>query len=299
VSEALAIEFVGVSKHYGPREALTSLDLQVPKGSIYGFVGRNGAGKTTTIKVLLGMTRPTSGHARVLDRPASEPASSLEIRRRTGFVSEDKDLYDFMTVGEIVAFTAHYYPRWRVDLQERYLRAFELPLSANVQTLSRGARSKLGLLLACCRGAELLVLDEPTSGLDPAVADEVLQLLVTHVTREDATVFMCSRHLADIGQIADRVGIIHRGQMVLTGALEELRDGFRRIQIVFDHDAPPITFRAPGVVRVRRDGRVLTVTARGHVDDIRAEAWASGAVSIDVAAVPLKDMFLDLVAAED
>ena len=299
MSDPLVIECAGLSKQYGSSPALAALDLAVPKGSIDGFLGRNGAGKTTTIKILLGMAHPTSGHVRVFGVPASDPASSVEIRRRTGFVSEDKDLYDFMTVAEIIAFTARCYPRWRTDLQERYTRAFELPLPTKVKALSRGTRTKLALLLAFCRGADLLVLDEPTSGLDPVVAEEVLQLLVGHVAREEATVFMSSHQLAEVDQIADRIGVIHRGRMVLTGVLDDLRDSFRRVQIVFEHDAPSVTFTTPGVVRVRRNGRVLSVTASGHVADISAEARALGAVSVDVDAMPLKDMFLEIVAAED
>lgn len=299
MADPLVIECAGLTKQYGPLQALAGLDLQVPKGSIYGFLGRNGAGKTTTIKVLLGMVHPTGGRVRVFDVPANEPGSSVAIRRRTGFVSEDKDLYEFMTVAEIIGFTARCYPRWRTDLQERYTRTFELPVAAKAKTLSRGMRTKLALLLAFCRGAELLVLDEPTSGLDPVVAEEVLQLLVGHVAREETTVFLSSHQLAEVNQIADRVGVIHRGRMVLTGVLDDLRDSFRRMQIVFEQDAPAVTFTTPGVVRMRRHGRVLSVTVSGQVAGISAEARALGAVSVDVEAMPLKDMFLEIVAAED
>jgi ABC-2 type transport system ATP-binding protein len=299
VADPLVVDCAGLSKQYGSVAALAALDLQVPKGSIYGFLGRNGAGKTTTIKVLLGMVHPTAGRVRVFDLPATDPVSSVEIRRRTGFVSEDKDLYDHMTVAEVIGFTAGCYPRWRTDLQERYTRTFGLPVSARVKALSRGTRTRLALLLAFCRGADLLVLDEPTSGLDPVVAEEVLQLLVGHVAREEATVFLSSHQLAEVDQIADRIGVIHRGRMVLTGELDELREAFRRVQIVFEHEAPEVTFRSPGVVRVRRHGRVLSVTANGHVAGISAEARAFGAVSVDVEAMPLKEMFLEIVTAED
>src|SRR5262249_10154680 len=157
------IETVDLRKRYGPVDALAGLNLLVPRGSISGFLGRNGAGKTTTIKVLLGMARPTSGHGRVFGLASDAAAPSVEIRRRTGFVSEDKDLYDYMTVEEIVRYTAAFYPRWRADLEARYLRRFDLPPTRKIKALSRGMRTKLALLLALCRSAELLVLDEPTS----------------------------------------------------------------------------------------------------------------------------------------
>ena len=217
MADPFVIETADLRKHYDGVEALRGLSLQVPAGSIYGFLGRNGAGKTTTIKVLLGMARPTSGHARVFGLAADAQDASVDIRRRTGFVSDDKDLYDYMTVEEMIRFTAAFFPRWRADLEQRYLRKFELPLDRKVKALSRGMRTKLALLLALCRGAELLILDEPTSGLDPAMTEEVLQALVAHVASEEMTVFFSSHQIAEVDQIADHVAIIDRGRAVVTG----------------------------------------------------------------------------------
>jgi ABC-2 type transport system ATP-binding protein len=299
MADALVIEATDVRKRYDGVDALDGLTLHVPAGSIYGFLGRNGAGKTTTIKVLMGMTRPTGGSARVFGLAADAAASSVEIRRRTGFVSEEKDLYDFMTVAEIIRFTASFYPRWRAELEQRYLRTFALPLDRKVKALSRGTRTKLALLLAFCRGAELLVLDEPTAGLDPAVAEEVLQALVAHVAREEMTVFFSSHQIAEVDQIADRIAIVDRGRVAVSGALDDLRERFRRIQFVFDGDAPAPTFRTPGVTRVRRSGRVLTVVSSVGAEPIVDEARALQPVSVDVGPVTLKDIFLETVAAED
>jgi ABC-type multidrug transport system ATPase subunit len=299
VADPFVIEASELRKHYGGVEALRGLSLQVPPGSIYGFLGRNGAGKTTTIKVLLGMARPASGHARVFGLPADAQDASVDIRRRTGFVSEDKDLYDYMTVEEMIRFTAAFFPRWRADLQQRYLGRFELPPHRKVKALSRGMRTKLALLLAMCRGAELLILDEPTSGLDPAMTEEVLQALVAHVASEEMTVFFSSHQIAEVDQIADRVAIIDRGRTVVTGALDDLRESFRRIQLVFDGDAPEAAFRAPGVERVWRKGRVLTVLSSAGADRILDEARALNPVSADVVPVTLKEIFLETVAAED
>jgi ABC-2 type transport system ATP-binding protein len=271
----------------------------VPPGSIFGFLGRNGAGKTTAIKVLLGMARPTSGEARVFGLPSQVPDASVEIRRRTGFVSDDKDLYDYMSVAEMIRFTAPFFPRWRADLEERYLRRFELPLDRRVKAFSRGMRTKLALLLALCRGAELLILDEPTSGLDPAMTEEVLQALVTHVAGEEMTVFFSSHQIAEVEQIADRVAIIDRGRAVVSGALDDLKEKFRRIQLVFDGDAPETAFRAAGVERVRRKGRVLSVLSSAGSDDVVSEARRLNPLSVDVVPVTLKEIFLETVAVED
>jgi ABC-2 type transport system ATP-binding protein len=294
-ADPFVIETSELRKIYDGVEAVRGLNLQVPAGSIYGFLGRNGAGKTTTIKILLGMARPSGGHARVFGLASDAQEASVEIRRRTGFVSEDKDLYGYMTVAGIIRFTAAFYPRWRDDLEQRYLRGFELPPERKVKALSRGMRTKLALLLALCRGAELLVLDEPTSGLDPAMIEEVLQALVSHVASEGGTVFFSSHQIAEVDQIADRVAIIDRGRAVLTGALDDIRENYRRIQLVFDGAAPAPTFHAPGIVRVTPQGRVLTVISSAGADRVLDEARRLSPVSVDVVPVTLKEIFLETV----
>jgi len=298
VTEQPIITTSGLYKSYDGVEAVRGLDLQVPAGSICGFLGRNGAGKTTTIKILLGMARPTRGEARVFGLLAHSPQASAAIRLRTGFVGEEKDLYPYMTVAEMVRFAAAFYPRWRRDLEQRYLRRFELPAERKVKALSRGMRTKLALLLALCRGADLLILDEPTAGLDPAITEEVLQALVTHVGAEAMTVFFSSHHIAEVEQIADRVAIIDRGRSVVAGALDDVRQAFCRVEMVFDGEAPEAELRAPGVIQVRRSGRVLVVVSRGGADPIVSAARALRPKSIDVVPLTLKEIFLASLGEE-
>lgn len=298
VNDRTVIETAGLTKRYDDVEALRGLDLQVPSGSIFGFLGRNGAGKTTTIKVLLGMARPTSGDARIFGVPCDGP-QGVDIRRRTAFVSDDKDLYDYMTVGEMIAFTRSFYPRWRDDLEQAYLRKFELTPDRNIKTLSRGTRTKLSLLLALSRGAELLMLDEPTSGLDPAMAEDVLQALVSHVAGEGSTVFFSSHQLTEVEQIADHVAIIDRGQTVVSGSLDDLRAQYQRIQMVFEGDAPEFRVHAPGTHRVTRKGRVVTILSSHAGAEVIDELRGYRPVSLDVSPVSLKEIFLESVRTED
>jgi len=290
----LIVETSELRKSYDGVEALRGLDLQLPAGSICGFLGKNGAGKTTTIKILLGLAHPTSGVARVFGS-----AIDASARQRIGFVSEEKDLYGYMTVDDMIRFTAAFFPRWRADLQQRYVRKFDLPLMRKVKELSRGTRTKLALLLAFCRGAELLIFDEPTSGLDPAMANDVLQAIIGHVANEAMTVFFSSHQIAEVDQIADRVVIIDRGRSIVAGTLDDLREKFCRIEIVFGGEAPAVTFRAPGVLRTKRMGRVISVFSNAGADDIAAEASALGAVSVDVMPVTLKEIFLESVSEEE
>ncbi len=297
MTDADVIDIADLHKHYdgSDADALRGLTLGVPRGSIFGLLGRNGAGKTTTIKVLLGMARPTSGAARVFGLPADVPASSVAIRRRTGYVSEDKDLYDTMTVDQIIRFTAGFFPTWRHDVALRYRRAFDLPADRQVRDLSRGTRTKLALLLGLSRGAELVILDEATSGLDPAATEDVLQALVGHAASDGTTIFLSTHRLDEVDRIADHVAILDRGRAVVAGALDEVRSAYRRLQWVFDGEAPDATFRSPGVVRVQRRGRVLTALTRGSADRLAAEAHSLGPASVEILPVTLKDIFLETV----
>jgi ABC-2 type transport system ATP-binding protein len=299
MTDRFVIEATDVWKHYDDAEALRGLTLQVPAGSICGFLGKNGAGKTSTIKLLLGMAQPTKGAVRVFGEPPSGGESGAAIRRRIGFVSEDKDLYEYLTVGEMIAFTRPFYPGWRPDLERKYVQAFDLTPNRNVKDLSRGMRTKLALLLALCHGAELLILDEPTSALDPAAADEILKILVTHVSAADTTVFFSSHHLAEVEQVADHVAIIDRGKTVVAGPLDDLRHRYQRIQVVFDGEAPPMFLRSPGVQRVDSRGRMVTILSASGSTALLDEVRGYGPATIDVLPVTLKEIFLDTVRTED
>lgn len=298
MAEDLIIDTADVRKAYGDVQALAGLDLRVPRGAICGLLGRNGAGKTTTIKVLLGMVRPTAGRASVFGLSATDARSSVEIRKRAAFVSEDKDLYNGVTVGDLVRFTAAFYPHWRAALVSEYLAAFELRSEATVKQLSRGMRTKLALLLALSTGAELLILDEPMSGLDPAAVEQVLKIIVTQAGRDGTTVLFSSHQLADVEQIADRVAIVDRGRVAVDGALDDLKAEYRRIDLVFDGAAPDAAFRSKGVVSLRREGRVLSVLCRATERDVLDEARALNPTGVDVQPVTLKEVFLETVGVE-
>ena len=299
MTDSFIIETAGLRKRFESHEALCGLDLHVPAGSICGFLGRNGAGKTTTIKILLGMARASAGTARVFGLNAGNAAAGVAIRSRCAFVSEEKDLFDSMTVTESIRFTASFYPRWRQDLETRYLRRFDLRAESQVKTLSGGMRTKLALLLALSRGAELLILDEPTSALDPAATEEVLQALVAHVANEEMTVFFSSHQIAEVEQIADRVSIIHRGRMVLESGLDDLRENFRRIDAVFEGPAPNPLLRTRGVEGIRRDGRALSVMVSAGEGAITEEIHLLNPVSLSVFPVTLKDIFLEVTGRDE
>lgn len=291
------IEVRGLSKSYRGARALNGLDLRVEQGSVYGFLGRNGAGKTTTIKLLMGLLRADSGEARVLGMPPTGK-TSVEIHRRTGFVTEEKELYPYMTVAEMIRFTRSFFPRWRDDLEKRYLRMFELPLERKTPALSKGMRSKLMLLLAVCRGAELLILDEPSDGLDPAAVEDMLRELMAMAAAEGITIFFSSHQLHEVEQIADHICIIDSGRAVVAGSLDDLKCQYQRVQIILDRElAAPVQWAAR-VEHVREVGRTVSLLVNGNSDALLAQAQSLPGASVERFPVTLKEIFLEHVRSQ-
>jgi ABC-type multidrug transport system ATPase subunit len=289
------IEISGLRKSFRDHPALCGFDLKVPAGSIFGFLGRNGAGKTTTIKLLVGMLKPDAGSARVFGLPVSEPAASLTIRRRTGLVTEEKELYPYMTVDRIIRFTRPFFPGWRSDLEQRYRNLFELPPNRKIGELSKGMRSKLMLLLAIARAPELLILDEPSDGLDPAIVEDVLRELVSLSASEGITIFFSSHQLAEVEQIADHVSIIDRGKAVIGDSLDDLKARYRRLHVVFENE-PRVPVRwAEGAEHVYQHGRAVSILASRNVEQLVAQARSIPGASVEQFPVSLKEIFLEHV----
>ncbi|HZT31626.1 MAG TPA: ABC transporter ATP-binding protein [Bryobacteraceae bacterium] len=291
------IETHALAKRYGDVDAVHALSFQIRGPSITGFLGRNGAGKSSTIRMLLGMIKPTAGSGMVLGHRIDDPKQSLLIRRRTAYIGEEKGLYAYMTVEQLVRFTSSFYPDWRPDIEQRLLRMYQLPLRRKVKALSKGMRTKLALLLALSRRPALLILDEPTEGLDPVSIEELLQML-TGIAAEGTTVFFSSHQLAEVERIADSILIIERGRLVLDVSLDHLRENYRRVTAGFPARPPEAEFRLPGVERVRASGRQITVLASRNADAIVERARSLSAVSVEVEPVSLREIFLDAVRTD-
>ncbi len=297
MADSWVIETTALTKRYGKFEAVRQLDLRVGAGRITGFLGRNGAGKSSTIKMLLGMSHPSSGTGRLLGRPIDDERESRESRKHVAYVAEDKQTYAYMTVAQMVAFTRSFYSDWRPEVEARLLRQYDLPPGRRVKALSKGMRTKLALLLALARQPELLILDEPSEGLDPVSIEELLQALVA-AAADGTAVFFSSHQIAEVERIADHVCVIDRGRLVLDASLEQIRDQHRRIELGFASDPPSWDWSGEGIGSVRTSGRQITIMARGNADAIIERAYGIGAVSVESSAVSLREVFLDSVVTE-
>ena len=233
-----AIRTCRLTKYYGRRKVVDHLDLRVPRGTVYGLLGRNGAGKSTTLKILAGMVRPDSGRAEVLGEDAG--ALSPATRARVAYLAEGHPLYDWMTVGQAVAFTEAFYPTAPRGHAGQILDHFGLAAGAKIGRLSKGQRAQVSLALALAGDPELLILDDPTLGLDANVRRDFVESMVQIIQRRGRTILFSSHILGDVERIADRVGILVDGVLRVDCPTDHFKRAVRKVVVEFGRAGPPV-----------------------------------------------------------
>lgn len=261
------IETERLTKNYGAWRGIVDVSLSVGTGEVFGFLGPNGAGKTTMIRLLLDLLRPSSGRIRVLgDEPRRNGA---RLRERIGYLPGDYQPGRQERASELLRFLAD--ARGGVTQQriEELADRFELNTSQRISTMSRGNRQKLGIVQAFMHDPDLLILDEPTTGLDPLMQQSFLSL-VREVRATGQTVFLSSHLLAEVRQIADRIGIIREGELVAVEDVAALRErAVRRIELHFDAPVPPEHFTGlAGVRDVRVEGTLVRCVLDGRPNEL-------------------------------
>lgn len=229
------IETSGLSRTFGRTEAVHDLDLTVASGRVTALVGANGAGKTTTLRLLLNLLRPTCGSATILGVD-SRRLGPVQLAR-LGFVSDDLDLPQWMTVRQFLDFSRPFYPTWDRDLEAQLLRDLDLPSSRRLKDLSRGMRMKAVLLSALAHRPELLVLDEPFAALDPLIREELARGIMEVTGHGDWTVLIASHDIEEVERFSDRVVMLDGGRKRLDETTEGLQGRFRRLEVTITEAA--------------------------------------------------------------
>ena len=226
---ASAIRLTALRRRFGKLQALDGVSLEVREGEIYGFLGRNGAGKTTTLKVLMGILRADSGEIELFGDKVKQ--ITVAHKQRIGYVSQEQNFYPWMTALQLGRFVSGFYTRWDDGEFNSLLKALDVPPDRRASELSGGTRAKLGLCLAFAPRPALVLLDEPTAGLDPVARREFNDLLVQVVRERGTTAFFSSHLVAEVEQVANRVGIIQSGQMKFEGEVTTLLKTVRRVVV--------------------------------------------------------------------
>jgi ABC-2 type transport system ATP-binding protein len=283
----ICVRFSAVSKKY-PHFLLDDISLDLPAGSILGFIGANGAGKSTTIRILMGLVRQDSGTVEVLGH--SMPADQVAAKQKIGFVSEDMRLYGATTLAWNMNFMASIYPDWNQAYADKLVQRFDLKPQQKIKGLSHGQRVKAALLLALAHQPRLLVLDEPTTGLDPVARREVLAELMAVLADEERTILFSSHNTLDVEQISDRIAFIDRGRIIDFADKESLLDRWRRLRLVVPSSAALPYL--PGIVAVGGSDRLPVLTTSQFDPAVLSLCTDRGATVQAVDTMTLEEIFV-------
>ena len=282
-----AVTFQNVQKRYSHFN-LELDSLELPTGSIMGFIGANGAGKSTTLRLLLGLVHQDQGQIQVLghDMPHNAANAKWEI----GYVSEDMRLYGNATLEWHMNFMRSIYKNWDETYAKHLLKTFDLRANQNLKGFSHGQRVKAALLLALARRPKLLVLDEPTTGLDPIARSEVLGELMAVLADEQRSVLFSSQNTLDVEQISDQITFIDRGRIVNSSDKESYLQRWRRVRLELPNGVKLPNL--PEAISSNGDGRLVVITTDRYSSEINAKYNALGATVRSVDTMTLEEIFV-------
>jgi ABC-2 type transport system ATP-binding protein len=273
---------------------LSHVNMHVPSGSVYGFLGPNGSGKTTVMRLLIAQLKANSGTITVLgeDMPARYPS----VLSRTGYVPERPHLYQTLTVSDAIALHRAFFATWDQKWADDLLGQFDLDADRKLSSLSKGEAGKVHMLLALAQKPELLVLDEPTDGLDPVVRRDILGAVLNYVTDVHATVLISSHLVHELERICDWVGIMDAGKLIAEVPMQDFKNGLKRLRV---SSAPAEFVNAPFTVLVREktNGVGEQMLVRGWLPGMQDYLTGTGATVREVIDLDLEEGFVEMLRA--
>ena len=290
-----AIETYNLTKSFGKNIAVKDLSLDVPKGSIFAFLGPNGAGKTTTIKTVMNIMIPSQGTATVLgvDSKKLSPAEFLQI----GYVSENQDLPVWMTVKQFLNYCKSMYLNWDDNFCQHLLSQFDLPLNQKLRDLSRGMKMKAALVSSLAYRPKLLIFDEPFSGLDPLVREEFINGVLEITETENWTIFISSHDIDEVERLADWVGMIDKGMLMINEKTENLQRRFRQVELTLSEPLNNLKDFSDEWLLPEQKGRVIRFTDMQYqegISDQKIRSLLPQCTDITAKGMTLREIFLVL-----
>lgn len=279
-----------ITKRFGKFTALKGIDFEVGKGEVFGFIGPNGAGKSTTIRILLGLIQATSGEATIFGKDVWKEA--VEIHKQLAYVPGDVHLWPNLTGGEVIDLFGKLQGGMDQQKRDMLIDRFDLDPTKKCRTYSKGNRQKVALISAFASNAELFILDEPTSGLDPLM-ERIFQESVMELKQEGKSVLLSSHILSEVEKLCDRIGIIRQGEIIETGALDELRHLTRINFVVETKKTISVLENLNGVHQVKEEDGVFSFQVDAqHIDEVIRHISQFGIVKLESTPPTLEDLFM-------
>jgi ABC-2 type transport system ATP-binding protein len=280
-----------LGKAFGERSVLRDLSFDVMPGDVVGVLGKNGAGKTTLLELMLGFTPPTSGEVSVFGHPSRRMPGAVKLR--VGFVPQQDELLDPLSVHDQISLVASFYPDWDAPLVARLCEDWNIDVRARIKSLSTGERQKLSIVLAFGQRPQLLVLDEPVASLDPIARRQFLEQLVELSGDEQRAIVFSSHIVSDIERLANRIWILKQGRLDWQGDLDSLKESIVRLHLRSAAGLPD-RLTIPGQLSLRRLEAGAVAVVRDWSDAAQRELERQIGGSVQREFLNLEEIFLEL-----
>ena len=289
------VEVTRLSRRFGKTMALDEISLHMEPGRVYGLVGANGQGKTTLIKHLLGLLRAKQGSVRVFGMdPVKSP---VEVLQRVGYLSEERDLPEWMRIHELLRYTAAYYPTWSQDYAQELVTTFRLDVTKKIKDLSKGMRAQAGLIAAVAHRPDLLLLDEPSTGLDPVVRKDILNAIIRAVADDGRAALFSSHLLDEVEMMSDYVFMIDQGRLVMEGELDELKERHWFVEASFPSECDTV-HQINGVLSAEKRTGSWLMVCEGELVNFAAAIAAQGGEILKSRTASLQEIFVARVGRQ-
>ena len=283
------IKVSNVTKHFDRFRVLDDMNINVPKGAIYGLVGPNGAGKTTIINHITGMLIPESGNITIDGEAVFENEA---VKQRVLTISDDWFYYTTYSIREMAKFYKSIYKNFSIERYEAIKQIFSIDEKRQIRKLSKGMKKQVAFWLSMSAMPEVLILDEPLDGLDPVMRKQVLNLVISDVAEREMTVLVSSHNLRELEDICDWVGIIHKGHMIIEKPLDDLKGSVQKYQTVLSDEQAAQLEGDADVLHISRTGTVYNVIIKGDAQTTDQKMNSFGSVLCEHISLTLEEVFI-------
>ena len=279
-----------VSKSFSDILAVDNVSVTIREGSVFGMIGTNGAGKSTFLRMAAGVFRPDSGTITLDDMPVYEnPTAKQEFF----YISDDQYFFANTTPKELMRYYSVVYPKFDKERMKKMLAQFNLEEKRKVATFSKGMKKQLSVICGICANTKYLFCDETFDGLDPVMRQAVKSIFAQEIAERGLTPVIASHNLRELEDICDHVGLLHRGGVLLSRDLEDMKVNIHKVQCAFKTDSNiEEVLKNVDVVKKEIRGSLYTITARGNADDIRNHIQTAGPIFMELLPLSLEEIFI-------
>ena len=283
------IQATGATKRFGDILAIHEVSAEIRDGSVFGLIGSNGAGKSTFLRMLAGILRPDTGRITIDGQDIYE---NIPLKERCFYISDEQYFFSNCTPDEMRNFYKKVYPKFDDTRYHHLMQGFGLDGNRKIRTFSKGMKKQVSVICGVCAGVDYLFCDETFDGLDPVVRQAVKGLFAADVAERGMTPIIASHNLRELEDICDHVGLLHKGGILFSRDLDDMKLGIHKLQCIFDRPFDPAVLDGVEVLKVEQRGSLYTITARGSREELQNRITALQPVFFELLPLSLEEIFI-------